>query len=214
MTTYTGLQPVRNAEVNNLALQLLGLGAIPGSMFDSAQDLVVLAPPPTAPNLTLGALSGVPVTLQIIGGKKPPTDSSGYALAVSAVAASVNATVTTDGSRVIYTANSTYTGPDTFTYTVTNTVGGSATATVAVTVTANGQRFNLLSGPVNNGNGTSTINFAGIPGYRYALETTAGLALPIAWTPVITNTTGPHGQASFTFSNSVGQAYFRTRWVP
>jgi hypothetical protein len=214
MTTYTGLQPVRNAEVNNLALQLLGLGPIPGSMFDFAQDLVVVAPPPTAPNLTLGALSGVPVTMQIIGGKKPPTDPSGYALAVSAVAASVNATVTTDGSRVTYTANSTYIGPDTFTYTVTNTVGGSATATVAVTVAANGQRFNLLSGPVNNGDGTSTINIVGLPGYRYALETTASLALPIAWTPVVTNTTGPHGQASFTFSNSVGQAFFRTRWVP
>ena len=169
---------------------------------------------PMAPDLSMGALSGVPATLQIIGGKQPPTDPNGRTLVVSAVVQSANATVTTDGSRVVYTAHNTYTGTDTFTYTVTNNVGGSATATVTVTVTANGTGFNLISGPVNNGNGTSTINFVGIPGYRYALETTAGLALPIAWTPVVTNTTGPHGQASFTFSTSAGQAYFRTRWVP
>jgi hypothetical protein len=39
MTTYAGMQPVRNAEANNLALQLLGLGPIPASSFNYAQDL-------------------------------------------------------------------------------------------------------------------------------------------------------------------------------
>jgi hypothetical protein len=44
MTTYSGMQPIRNAEANNLALQLLGLGPIPGSTFNYAQDLTVTLP--------------------------------------------------------------------------------------------------------------------------------------------------------------------------
>jgi hypothetical protein len=45
MTTYSGMQPVRNAEANNLALHLLGLGPIPGSSFNYAQDLKLTLPP-------------------------------------------------------------------------------------------------------------------------------------------------------------------------
>jgi hypothetical protein len=44
MTTYAGMQPIRNAEANNLALQLLGLEPIPGSTFNYAQELKVTLP--------------------------------------------------------------------------------------------------------------------------------------------------------------------------
>lgn len=57
LTTYSGLQPIRNAEANNLALQLLGLGPIPGSTFNYAQDLRATLPP--TPLLTGIAADGL-----------------------------------------------------------------------------------------------------------------------------------------------------------
>ena len=39
------LQPVRNGEAANVALKLLGLGPVPGSTIDSAQDLALTNPP-------------------------------------------------------------------------------------------------------------------------------------------------------------------------
>ena len=65
------------------------------------------------------------------------------------------------------------------------------------------------------GGGLSTITYAGIPGYHYALDTTPSLALPITWTPVVTNTANStNGLLKFTFSTGSGSGYFRTRYVP
>jgi len=60
MTTYSGMQPIRNAEASNLALDLLGWGPIPGSMFNFTQNLVV----PEPATLSLLALGGLMVSLR------------------------------------------------------------------------------------------------------------------------------------------------------
>ena len=57
MTTYAGMQPFRNAEVSNLALDLLGLPAIPGSAFGTAQNIVV--PEPSTFVLIAAGLAGM-----------------------------------------------------------------------------------------------------------------------------------------------------------
>ncbi len=171
--------------------------------------------PPVVSAITMGALSGTPATIQILGGKHAPTDADGDPLIVSAVQnpSTGGGTVTTDGTNITYTALNTFAGADSFTYSVSDNNGGTSMAVITVNVVTNGGGYNLISGPVNNGNGTSTIHFAGIPGYSYALETTPSLTLPITWTPVQTNTAASNGALSFTFSTASGQCYYRTHYL-
>ena len=114
------------------------------AVLDGAQLQVLGDYPPVAQDISMGAQSGVPQTVQIIGGKYAPTDPDGDSMTLGSVGQPTHGTATTDGTSVTYTSSNTYTGPDSFTYTVTDILGASTTATVTANVAANGPSFNLV----------------------------------------------------------------------
>jgi hypothetical protein len=167
--------------------------------------------PPVAYSRVMGAASGLPSTLKIIGGASPPTDPDGDTMTVTAVQSPTphSGTVTTDGTNVTYTSSNGFTGTDTFTYTVGDGRGGFATATVTVSVVGSGPGFNILSSPTLNG-GVYQVGYQGIPYAQYVLLKTPSLNAPITWTPVVTNTAGISGVITFTFTPSQSMGFYRT----
>jgi hypothetical protein len=183
-----------------------------GSVTSSVVTLTYNNTAPVAgANFTMGALLGVPSTVQIVGGKYPPTDADNDALTVTSVTGATNGTVTTDGTNVTYTAtNGT---DDSFTYTVSDGFGGTASATVTVQISSNVQGYNLLSAS-SLGNGTNVLTFAGIPTYNYALDMATNLTSPINWMPQVTNPAANNGALIFTNVSTEPQSFYRTRYVP
>jgi hypothetical protein len=170
--------------------------------------------PPVANNILMGAVSGLPAALKIIGGASAPTDPDGDPLTVTAVQSPTphSGTVTTDGINVTYTSSPGFTGQDTFTYTVGDGRGGFATATVTVDVGADGGVFNRLSAPTLAG-GLCGMVFQGIPHVTYVLEETPSLS-PVAWSTVVTQQAGASGQLNFSFAASPGTDFYRVRALP
>jgi hypothetical protein len=171
---------------------------------------------PVASDLTMGAVSGLPATLKIIGGKHAPTDADNDPLTVSAVQnpSAQGGGVTTDGTNVTYTSGITFTGADTFSYTVSDNWGGATTNTVTVSVGPDGEGYNKVSGPTPIGGGMYQITYRGIPNYFYALEQATNLAAPVYWAPVLTNQASSTGLLIFSFAPSGGAGFYHTRFVP
>jgi len=84
--------------------------------------------PPVAAEDTAETQGVAPVTIDVLAND---TDADGDRLSLAAVAQPMNGTVTLAGESVVYTANSGFTGTDSFTYTVTD---GKEVATGMVTV--------------------------------------------------------------------------------
>jgi hypothetical protein len=94
--------------------------------------------PPAASGITISALSGIPATVQIIGGANPPAgDANGNPLTVSALTMPAHGLATTDGKNITYTATNNYSGSDSFIYSVSDPQGASASALVTVNVAVN-----------------------------------------------------------------------------
>ena len=172
-------------------------------------DLVVHHPPVAGPSFTNGVTVGVPVTIQIVGGKYAPTDVDGNKLTITSVSGAANGTVTTDGTNITYTA----TGgtSDSFTYTVSDPYGATASQTVYVIINQTGQSYNQVS--AQSIDGQAVLSYYGIPGYQYALDWTHSLTPPVTWTPLLTNAAANNGQLLFTNTPSGSMDFYRTRYV-
>lgn len=165
--------------------------------------------PVVGPSFIMGAVVGVPVTVQIIGGKFSPTDADGDPLTITSVGGALNGTVTTDGTNVTYTASSG--SSDSFSYTVSDGLGGTASQTIDVNIST-GQSYNQVS--AQSVGGQVVLTYYGIPDYSYALDWTHSLTPPVTWTPLFTNAAAGNGQLLFTNTPSGGTDFYRTRSVP
>jgi hypothetical protein len=166
---------------------------------------------PMASNFSVGTLTGVPITIRIIGGSHAPVDEDGNPLMVSAVGAAGQGTVTTDGTNITYIPSGGYGGSDSFTYTVSDGLGEIATAEVSVLVSA--QTGARLETPSVLGQGGVQLTFQGAPLNLYALDWATNLVPPIAWQPQTTNTADSEGLLVVTNLSSGPAGFWRMRQV-
>ena len=166
--------------------------------------------PVAGSGFTMGAVSGIPTTVPIVGGKFAPTDADNDPLTIASVTGAANGTVSTDGANITYTATSGTT--DSFTYTVSDGKGGTATRMINVTISGASQGFNQLGVQMVSGN--AHLSYLGMPGYKYALDWTHSLTPPVTWLPLVTNTAAGNGALLFTNTPSGGSDFYRTRYVP
>jgi hypothetical protein len=101
---------------------------------------------------------------------------------------------------------------DSFSYTVADTYGITDTGTVMVTIQSNNGPSVNITGISTNGNGTVTIDFAGIPGVDYLIQATPSLSSPIIWTTLSTNMAGTNGLFQYTDLNATNYSsrFYRT----
>ena len=136
---------------------------------------------------------------------------AGDTFALAAVGASTNgATLTTNSTYLFFTpgTGASSNSNESFTYSVSDARGGSATGLINVNV------ISAVGGPqtITVSGSTATVNFAGIPGYTYAVQRSTNL---LAWVTLLTTNAPAAGLFDFTddFGDLGGppaSAYYRT----
>jgi hypothetical protein len=123
------------------------------------------------------------------------TDADGDAISLVAVSAtSTNgAVISTNATDIFYIPPATNgNATDSFFYTVADIYGATSSNLVIVTTfqpDSNGPPANI-TGINTNGNGTVTIDFAGIPGLYYLIQAATNLNSPVTWAVLATNMAG------------------------
>jgi len=190
---------------------LFGDSSDPGGVAWAQSALVVYDgnDAPTAVPLSLTRLSGTPMRISIASILAAgASDPDAQQLTVSAVGPSEQgANVRISGSSILYTPVNNQ--DDSFPYTVRDPGGLTATSTVSIRVLGHEGRIGSFS---LNPSGQPTMQFAGIPGFRYAIERSGDLT---NWETVQTLTAPPAGLFQYTDPAAPGGSmYYRLRYLP
>ncbi len=169
---------------------------------------VVTNNPPTANPAVYYRLVGFPLTIPIASLATNWNDLDGDALALAGVSTpSTNGgTVTCDSTDIYYNDGNNVT--DRFGYTISDGHGGTTNGIVTVLMAQQN-----ISGVTVNSQGGVTLDFTGIPGSTYWVETTTNLTPPENWTPISTNVAGTDGLWQFTDAQATNflQRFYRTQ---
>ncbi|MGB7746140.1 MAG: YDG domain-containing protein [Verrucomicrobiia bacterium] len=169
---------------------------------------VVTNNPPTADPAVYYRLVGFPLTIPVANLATNWNDLDGDPLALAGVSApSTNGgTVTYDSTNIYYNDGNNVT--DRFGYTISDGQGGTTNGIVTVLMAQQS-----ISGVTVNGNGGMILDFTGIPGGTYWVETTTNLTSLAIWTPVSTNMAGTNGLWQFTdtYATNFSQRFYRTQ---
>jgi hypothetical protein len=199
------------AELSGGTSPLFGDRSDPGGVSWAQSGFVIVDAndSPTAVPLSLTRLSGTPMRISMASiVSAGASDPDGHALTVSSVGPSQQgANVRISGSSILYSPVNDQ--DDSFPYTVRDPGGLTATSTVNVRVVG-------LAGKIGsftlNASGQPVMQFAGIPGYRYAIERSPDLT---NWETIHSLTAPSAGLFQFTDPAAPGGSmYYRLRYVP
>jgi adhesin/invasin len=153
-----------------------------------------------------------------------PVTLTGFSL-TSTNGASVYSLNLTTNSGVITASSSSFLGyvnaanvNDQISYTISDGHGNTATGLINIVVSTS-PLFGQASTVVPGGP-TSTVNFAGQPGYTYTIERSTNLVTGTGWVPLETTNAPAAGPFSYVdhFTDlggtPPGSAYYRLEWIP
>jgi lysophospholipase L1-like esterase len=95
-------------------------------------------------------------------------------------------------------------------------ISAATTVPFPVYPSVNATLTNNITGMTVNGDGTISINFVGVPGGQYYVQTTTNLTSPVAWQTVAYSTstvTNASGAWNYTVTNSGSQRFYRSAVV-
>jgi len=203
---YSNIQPVPSIADPRMVAALSVSNWFSGWIPQSGNHPPVAAPSASSRN------AGFSLKIAISSLAPNWSDPDGDTVTFAGGVSSTNgATVTSDANYIYYSNPNNVT--DEIDYTISDGHGGTASGAIAVTIagTSNNQTVNIVSQTLN-GDGSITLQFAGIPNYTYWVEATTNLVTPV-WVPISTNTAGPNGQWIFTDTNATNypSRFYRTQ---